>query len=367
MTSKDIIAAVREGYDSIELAKRYTTATMGPTQGKLEVVNAVAIVAEVTGKTIAETGTTTWRPPLCPGHARRPGWPRARAGALLAHAVLARGSPYASSARREAWVRPDHYGDPFEARNVRERVGVIDITRIGKLDLRGPDVPALLNLLYVNKWSKLGIGRVRYGVMCTEDGVVFDDGVTGRLEPQVPDEHDVVRGGGRVGVGGELAADRASGLGRAHHAGDHRLREHERGRAGLAGTARPADGGHRPGETRRSATWRVRHRPGRGVTTPVAVLWRIGFTGELSYELHVPAGYGLAVWEALMDRGQDLGVAPFGVEAQRILRLEEGHLIVGQDTDGLTRGFSAGLDWAIKLDEENSPESPNWPGRTQGP
>jgi len=83
------------------------------------------------------------------------------------------------------------------------------------------------------------------------------------------------------------------------------------------------------------------------------VLWRIGFTGELSYELHVPAAYGLHVWETLLDRGRDLGAAPFGVEAQRILRLEKGHLIVGQDTDGLTRGFSAGLDWAIRLDKDD--------------
>jgi sarcosine oxidase, subunit alpha len=86
---------------------------------------------------------------------------------------------------------------------------------------------------------------------------------------------------------------------------------------------------------------------------PDSVLWRIGFTGELSYELHVPAGYGLHVWEALLAAGADLGVAPFGVEAQRILRLEKGHFIVGQDTDGLTKGFSAGLDWAIKLDKDD--------------
>jgi sarcosine oxidase subunit alpha len=84
-----------------------------------------------------------------------------------------------------------------------------------------------------------------------------------------------------------------------------------------------------------------------------SVLWRIGFTGELSYELHVPAAYGLHVWESLLAHGSDLGVAAFGVEAQRILRLEKGHFIVGQDTDGLTRGFSAGLDWAIKLDKED--------------
>jgi sarcosine oxidase subunit alpha len=83
------------------------------------------------------------------------------------------------------------------------------------------------------------------------------------------------------------------------------------------------------------------------------VLWRIGFTGELSYELHVPAGYGLHVWETLLDRGADLGIRAFGVEAQRILRLEKGHFIVGQDTDGLTRAFSAALDWAIKLDKDD--------------
>src|SRR5439155_25273848 len=83
------------------------------------------------------------------------------------------------------------------------------------------------------------------------------------------------------------------------------------------------------------------------------VLWRIGFTGELSYELHVPAGYGLHVWEALLDRGGDLGIQAFGVEAQRILRLEKGHFIVGPGTDGLTRGFSAGTEWAIKLDKDD--------------
>jgi sarcosine oxidase, subunit alpha len=94
-------------------------------------------------------------------------------------------------------------------------------------------------------------------------------------------------------------------------------------------------------------------RIGRIAGVDECVLWRIGFTGELSYELHVPAGYGLHVWETLLDHGSDLGIAPFGVEAQRILRLEKGHFIVGQDTDGLTRAFSAGLDWAIKLDKDD--------------
>ena len=184
VSSKDIVAAVNEGYDAVELAKRYTTATMGPTQGKLEVINTVAITAAATGKTIAETGTTTWRPPYAP----------ITLGALAGRELEpVRYSPMqawheshdARSLIAGAWIRPDHYGDPqAEARNVRERVGIIDVTPIGKLDLRGPDVPKLLNLLYVNKWSKLAIGKVRYGVMCADDGVVFDDGVTGRLGPE---------------------------------------------------------------------------------------------------------------------------------------------------------------------------------------
>jgi sarcosine oxidase subunit alpha len=351
VSSKDIIAAVREGYDSIELAKRYTTATMGPTQGKIELVNAIAVTAEATGRTIADTGTTTWRPPYAP----------VTLGALAGRPLEpVRYSPmqpwheahHARPLVAGAWIRPDHYGDPqAEARNVRTRVGVIDVTPIGKLDLRGPDVPRLLNLVYVNKWSKLGIGRVRYGVMCTEDGVVFDDGVTGRLGP----EHYLMSttSSGAAAVWEWLE----NVLQTLHPDWTVHVTPVTTAYASMnvAGPAardllvRVTDGLDLANE----AFGYMEVRTGQLAGVDGCVLWRIGFTGELSYELHVPAGYGLHVWETLLDRGSDLGVAPFGVEAQRILRLEKGHLIVGQDTDGLTRGFSAGLDWAIKLDKED--------------
>ncbi len=349
VTSKDIIAAVREGYDSIELAKRYTTATMGPTQGKLEVVNTVAIVAEETGKTIAEIGMTTWRPPYAP----------VTLGALAGRELEpVRYSPmqswheahHARPLLAGAWIRPDHYGDPeAEARNVRERVGIIDVTPIGKLDLRGPDVPALLNLLYVNKWSKLGIGRVRYGAMCTEDGVVFDDGVTGRLGPEHYLMSTTSSGAAAVWEWAErwlqtMHPDWAVHITPVTTA---YASMNVAGPGSRELLARLTEGIDLANE----AFGYLEVRAGRVAGVDGCVLWRIGFTGELSYELHVPAGYGLTVWEALLDQGQDLGIAPFGVEAQRILRLEKGHLIVGQDTDGLTRGFSAGLDWAIKLDK----------------
>jgi sarcosine oxidase subunit alpha len=351
VSSKDLAAAVAEGYDSAELAKRFTTATMGPVQGKLETVNTVAAVARATGRSIGETGTTTWRPPYAPvtlaalaGEAFEPVRYSPMQPWHEAHGVV----PLIAG----AWIRPDGYGDPpAEARNVRENVGIIDVTPIGKLDLRGPDIPRLLNLLYVNKWSKLEIGRVRYGVMCAEDGVVLDDGVTGRLG----DEHYLMSttssGAATVWewVENWLQTERpdwqvhvtpvTTAYASMNVAGPKSRQLIERVTEGvdLANEAFPY----------------MHVRTGTIAGVGDSVLWRIGFTGELSYEIHVPAGYGLHVWETLLAEGADLGVRAFGVEAQRILRLEKGHFIVSQDTDGLTRAFSAGLDWAIKLDKDD--------------
>ena len=349
VSSKDLVAAVKEGYDSAELAKRYTTATMGPTQGKLETVNAVAVIAEATGKTIEETGTTTWRPPYAP----------ITLGALAGRNFEpVRYSPMQSWHEEHgakplvagAWIRPDHYGDAeAEVRNVRENVSIIDVTPLGKLDLRGPDVPELLNLLYVNKWSSLETGKVRYGVMCAEDGVILDDGVTGRLGPEhylmtttssgaaavyewVEDWLQTYRPGWRIHVTPVTDAYASINI-----AGP-------RSRELLSRVADDID-------LSTDAFPYMNVRTGIVAGVEGCFMWRIGFTGELSYEIHVPAAYGLYVWETLMERGADLGIKPFGVEAQRILRLEKGHFIVGQDTDALTQGFGAGLSWAIKLDK----------------
>lgn len=351
VSSKDIVRAVKEGYDSSELAKRYTTSTMGPLQGKLEVMNTIACIAETTGKTIAETGTTTWRPMFVP----------------VSLAALAgrqfepvRYSPMQSWHEKHnahpliagQWIRPEHYGDPAsEVRTVREGVAIIDVTPIGKLDLQGRDVTKLLNLLYINKWTKLGIGRVRYGVMCADDGVVFDDGVTGRL-----------------GENHYLMSTTSSGAGAVWEWVENWLQtEHPDWEVHVTPVTTSYASINVAGPQSRELISRIvegvdlsseafgymQVRTGRVAGVDNCVLWRIGFTGELSYELHVPAAYGLHVWEALLKHGQDLGVRPFGIEAQRILRLEKGHLIVGQDTDGLTKGYSAALDWAIKLDKED--------------
>jgi len=351
VSSADIHSAAREGYDSVELVKRYTTVTMGPAQGKLETVNAVAVLAEATGSTIAETGTTTWRPMHVP----------VTLGALAGRSFEpVRHSPMQPAHERLGarplvagqWIRPDHYGDPVaEVRAVREGVGIIDVTPIGKLDLRGPDVVQLLNLLYVNQWATLDVGRVRYGVMCAEDGVVLDDGVTGRLA----DDHYLMSttssGAGAIWewVESWLQTERpewqvhvtplTTAYASINVAGP-------RSRELVGRLVEDVD-------LTESAFGYMNVRTGRLAGVDSCVLWRIGFTGELSYELHVPAAYGLHVWEALLEHGRDLGVTPFGMEAQRILRLEKGHFIVGQDTDGLTRAGSAGLERLVKLDKDD--------------
>lgn len=351
VSSKDIAAAAAEGYDSSELVKRFTTATMGPTQGKLEVVNTVAVLAETVGADIAELGTTVWRPPYAPislgalagrifepfRHSPMQPWHEAHGAAPLIAGQ---------------WIRPDHYGDPQgEARNLRRNVGIIDVTPLGKLDLRGPDVPKLLNQVYANRFDNLAVGSVRYGVMCAEDGVVLDDGVTARLA----DEHF-------------LMSTTSSGAGTVWEWLENWLQTtYPDWRVHVTPVTTAFASINVAGPRSRELMQRLvegvdlsneafpymRVRTGRIAGVEHCVMWRIGFTGELSYELHVPAGYGLYVWEQLIRAGSDLGIRPFGVEAQRILRLEKGHAIVGQDTDGLTRAYSAGLGSLIRLDKDD--------------
>ena len=352
VSSKDLIQASKEGFDSIELMKRYTTVTMGPSQGKLETVNAASVLAEANHVSMAEIGTTVWRPPFAP----------ITLGALAGriHEPVRRSSLQdwhenhgASPLLAGQWVRPNHYGDPFaEAHNVRNNVGLIDVTPLGKLDLRGPDVSKLLELVYVNRWNNLDIGKVRYGAMVAEDGVIFDDGVTGRLS----EEHWLMTctssGAGAVW---EMLEDWlqnyapqwqvhvtpvTGGLTSINVAGpqSRTLLERIVENADLSAKAFPY--------------FSVRRGTVAGVSD--CIIWRIGFTGELSYEIHVPSGYALHVWEELLNQGEDFGCRPFGVEAQRILRLEKGHYIVGQDTDGLSKAPTAGLGGLVKLDKTDT-------------
>ncbi|MEM7139722.1 MAG: 2Fe-2S iron-sulfur cluster-binding protein [Actinomycetota bacterium] len=357
VSSKDLVGAAAEGFDSVELIKRFTTATMGPSQGKLETVNTVAVLAEARGETIAEVGTTVWRPPYAPISLGALG------GRVFEPVRVSSIQPWheangVTPILAGQWVRPEHYGDPAaEVRNTRTNVGITDVTPLGKLDLQGPDVPQLLSLLYTNKWMQLPVGGVRYGLMCAEDGVVLDDGVTGRLG----DEH-------------YLMTTTSSGAATVWNWIEMWLQtERPEWRVHVTPVTTGLTSINIAGPNSRELLSRLTDdidldpdafpymhvRTGTIAGVADCIAWRIGFTGELSFEIHVPSQHGLHVWERLLAEGADLDVAPFGLEAQRIMRLEKGHFIVGQDTDGLSKAPTTGMTALLKLDKDD------WAGKPE--
>ena len=347
VTLKDIDRAVQEGFDHIETLKRYSTATMGPCQGKMCAMNTVTACARATGRSIADTGTTTSRPlvqPVTLGAIAGPHLEPVRLTALH-HRHLEAGAEMMDAGQ---WKRPRVYTSiEDEVRAVRERVGLIDVSTLGKIDVRGRDAVALLERVYTNKWADLRVGRVRYGVMVDEAGVIFDDGTVARLGE---DRFFVTTtSSGVMAVeewltwwmeGTDLQAhvtNLTSGLAAVNLAGP-------RSRAVLAGLIDvdiSADG---------LPYLRAVESTVAGV--PVTIL-RIGFVGELGYELHFPCEYAEYLWDILLEAGRAFGIAPFGVEAQRTLRLEKGHIIVTQDTDALSNPLEAGMSWAVKFDKSD--------------
>lgn len=245
------------------------------------------------------------------------------------------------------WLRPEHYGDATaEIRAVREAVGIIDVSTLGKFRLVGPGVPDLLDRIYINRWRNLGIGRVRYGVMCNDEGIILDDGVTARVAAAEWYMTTTSSGSGAIfewlqwwlqsGWGEGIHAVNVSEVYAAFNVAGPRAREVLRRltNADISNEAFPY----------------MHSREMELAGVPCRLL-RIGFTGELSYEIHCLAGYGPYIWEAVLDAGQASGIRPFGVEAQRVLRLEKGHLIVGQDTDGLTDPVAADMELAVRMEK----------------
>jgi sarcosine oxidase subunit alpha len=344
VTAKELAQGIAEGFDSLETLKRYSTITMGPCQGKMCHGNAARVHAAIRGTTPAETGLTTFRPPVVP----------------VPLAVLA--GPHHSPVRRTAlhdrheaagavwmdmgdWKRPLHYGDvAAECRTVHERVGLIDVSTLGKLDVRGRDAAEFLDWLHPNRFSDLKVGRIRYRAMTDDAGIILDDGTVARLGA---DRFLVTTGTGSLdAVDGWLrwwlaASDRRVDVTNvtARYAAMNLAGPRARDvLAGLTDVDVSADG--------------LRYLDAReGLVAGVpCLLLRIGFVGELAYEIHVPADRAAHVWDALMVAGAGHGIRPFGVEAQRVLRLEKQHAIVGQDTDALSDPRGASMAWLIKGD-----------------
>lgn len=356
VTVADVQLAAREGYRSVEHAKRYTTLGMATDQGRTGNIPGHATLAAALGQTIPETGTTTFRPPYTP----------VTMGALAGRYVGEFFDPIRRTAMHDwhekagclwedvgQWRRPWYYPNGDETMHdavnreclaVRNQVGMLDASTLGKIDIQGPDAAEFLNRVYTNAWLKLAPGRCRYGLMLGEDGMVMDDGVTSCigenhylmttttggaprvmawleewLQTEWPELRvyltSVTEQFATAQVAGpfarELLAELTTGI-------------------NLSADAFPFMG------------WR----DGKVAGIPARV-YRISFTGELSFEVNVPASMGLSLWTDLMMAGEKYGITPFGTETMHVLRAEKGFIIVGQETDGTVTPGDLGMDWIV--------------------
>jgi len=343
----DIINATRAGYRDIQLVKRYSTCGMGPSQGRQSALPAARLVAKATGRTVAETGVTTARPPFSAetlGHcAGRSFYPALRTNMHHRHVEAG-----ARMLQAGAWYRPAFYGDEpeqaiaEEVLQVRGGVGLIDVSTLGGIGVRGPDAAEFLNRVYTFAYAKQLAGTVRYALMTNEAGVVIDDGVVCRLEEQ----NFYVT----ATTGGVDAVYRKMLQWNAQWRLQVTLLNLTNAYAGvnLAGplsreVLEPLCDGI---DLDKEAFPYLGVRQGTVAGIP-AILLRVGFVGELGYEIHVPQHAGEALWDALMQAGESAGIRPVGIEAQRLLRLEKGHVIIGQDTDAMSHPAELQMQWAI--------------------
>lgn len=355
VTAADLKLALREGYRSIEHVKRYTTTGMATDQGKMGNVNAIGIVADEIGGHLPDVGVTTFRPPYTP----------VTFGAFAGRDVddlldpIRRTPMHAWHERngalfedvgqwRRAWYYPRHGEDMHAAVNrevkaTRDSLGILDATTLGKIDIQGPDAAEFLNRIYTNAWLKLGIGRCRYGLMLKEDGMVMDDGVTTRLG-----EHHFLM----TTTSGNAAAVLS-------HLEDYLQTEWPDLKVYLTSVTEQFATMTLSGPNARKllaeltdvdlsteALPHMAYTPGKVAGVP-ARIFRISFTGELSYEINVPASFGMAVWQTLMTAGERYGITPYGTEAMHVLRAEKGFIIVGQETDGSVTPYDLDMGWIV--------------------
>ncbi|HEY6396639.1 MAG TPA: 2Fe-2S iron-sulfur cluster-binding protein, partial [Solirubrobacteraceae bacterium] len=321
VTTKDIARTVAEGYDSIELAKRYTTVTMGPCQGRMCQLPSIRLMAEHTGQSLANVGTTTARPPWTSVPmgvlAGRPFEPAKRSAIHWRHRALGASINWAGD-----WRRAYDYGDPQgEALAVHESAGLIDVSTLGKLLVSGPEAGEFLDRLYPNRFSNLKPGRIRYGVISSDAGRIVDDGTICRLEENSFYVTTTSSGAGAMeewfswwladwGMQVHLT-DLTQGLAAVNLAGP-RARE-------IMGRVSDRDYSN-------EAFPYLDGKQAQVAGVPCLIL-RIGFVGEVGYEIHFASAYGEHLWDGLLKAGSDLGIRPFGLEPQRILRLQKMHIL----------------------------------------
>ncbi len=355
-TANDIKLALREGFKSIEHVKRYTTTGMATDQGKIANMHALGIISEHTKTKMGELGTTTFRPPYTP----------LTFGALVGRNVkkffdITRRTPIHSwheknNAKFEnvgqwkrAWYYPInnesmHDAVQRESKAARENVGILDASTLGKIDIQGSDASEFLNRVYTNAWSKLGIGKCRYGLMLNEDGMVYDDGVTTRLG----ENHYIMTTttGGAATVMGKLEdylqtewpelkvflTSVTDHFATVSLCGPHSKKILEK----VVKNINFDDQNFPHMSFKEGVIDNIKCR-----------VMRISFTGELSYEINIQANYGKAVWEKCMEAGKEFKITPYGTESMHLLRAEKGFVIVGQETDGTVTPIDLQMDWIV--------------------
>jgi len=357
VTVADIQLAAREGYRSVEHAKRYTTLGMATDQGKTGNIIGMAVLAKALGvDNPGDVGTTTFRPP----------YTAVTFGALAGRNVDDLAAPIRRTALHSwhqrvqcqwedvgDWKRPWYYAKPDETMHdavsreclaVRNAVGILDASTLGKIDIQGKDAREFLNRIYTNAWSKLAPGRCRYGLMLGEDGMVFDDGVTTCID----DNHFLMTTttGGAANVLGCLEEwlqtewpdlDVYLNSVTEHWATISLTGPYARDLLQPFTNDIDLSNGSFPFMTMQEGH----------VADIPARIFRISFTGEQTYEINVPARYALSLWEQLMTAGDAYGITPFGTETMHVLRAEKGFIIVGQETDGTVTPYDLGMDWIV--------------------
>jgi sarcosine oxidase subunit alpha len=357
----DVQLAAREGYESVEHTKRYTTLGMATDQGKMSNINGLAVLSDALNRPIPATGTTTFRPPYTPismgaiaGEARGEIFqPLRRTPIHDWHETHgAHWEPVGQWRRAYTYLRTGegvHDAVNREIRAIRNSVGLLDASTLGKLIVKGPDAGRFLDMLYTNMMSTLPVGKCRYGLMCTENGFLTDDGVVVRLSGDTWLCHTTTGGAERIHGWMEdwlqcewwdwkvYTANVTEEYAQVAVAGPNARKLLEKlGGMELSKEAFPFM------EWREGTLGGFRAR-----------VYRISFSGELSYEVAVPASEGRAFWDALLKAGEEFGVTPYGTEAMHIMRAEKGFIMIGDETDGTVIPQDLNLGWAISKKKED--------------
>ena len=346
VTAADIKLAAREGFTAIEHVKRWTTLGMGTDQGKTGNIPGLALLSEELGRAIAETGTTTFRPPYVPvafgllaGRERGRFYDPVRVTPMHDWHVAA-GAVFEDVGQ---WKRARYYPRPGESMDqavrreclaVRDGVALLDGSTLGKIEVSGPDAARFLDRIYINHWQSLGVGRCRYGVMCRDDGMVFDDGVGARL---AEDRFFVTTTTGNAGAVLDWFEEWLQTEWPELDVFCTSLTEQFVNLTLAGPRSREVLAALTPGLD--LAGFRHMTMCEADVAGIPARVFRVSFSGELSYEINVPSSAGLALWQRLIE----VGAVPYGTEAMHVLRAEKGYFMVGQETDGSVTPIDLGL------------------------